>query len=276
MPDQAHGLRNLMQRFALSSRRDLHTQPRVVVLTGAKGGVGTTSIAVNVAAALSTHGHRTVLVDADLTGANIALQCGIDAEHSIGDILTGARSIHEILQTGPGGMLVVPGAWAPDHEAELTENHHQRMIHQVQSLGRHADYVVVDSGSGCSQVAASFWSASDVAIVVTTTDAIAIMDAYATIKLLHKRQPDAHVALLINQAPNAAAAEEVFQRIDHSCRRFLALQPEYLGHVGACSQLALGSQCGMPVSLQSPHSAAAQAVDRIVDRLSPAASTAAA
>ena len=101
-----------------AARRSGMTVPLVVV-AGGKGGVGATTIAVNLAVALARQGRRAVFVDADLDhGGNSRL-----AQHpergSVLDVLAGRRSVHEVLERGPLGMQVLSGAWAAGAPVEL-------------------------------------------------------------------------------------------------------------------------------------------------------------
>jgi Mrp family chromosome partitioning ATPase len=72
MHDQADELRLLARHWAAEAKPSAGG-PRKIVISAGKGGVGTTTIAVNLAAALGRQGCRTVLVDADFSGADAAM-----------------------------------------------------------------------------------------------------------------------------------------------------------------------------------------------------------
>src|SRR5206468_499377 len=101
---------------------------------------------------------------------------------------------------------------------------------QMRSLGPHADWLLVDAGNQPSEMAAQLWSAADRLLVVTSPDAVAVMDTYALIKTLLSRQSlRQSPALVVNQAADEATAADVHRRIDQSCRRFLGLAIEFAG-----------------------------------------------
>src|SRR5580698_267253 len=77
MSDQANELRQLVLRAALHSP-SAEQPPKLIVVTSGKGGVGTTTIAVNLAIALARDGRRTVLVDADLEQADAGRLCHLE------------------------------------------------------------------------------------------------------------------------------------------------------------------------------------------------------
>ncbi len=134
-------------------------------------------MAVNISVALVDHGLRVVLVDADLYRADIAALCNLPERGHVGDILRARRDIHEVLERGPGGIQIVPGVWAPEHEIPFSQRSQQRLLRQIQSLGRHADIVLVDIGNGSSETTRRVWMAADEVTVVTTPDSVSVMDA---------------------------------------------------------------------------------------------------
>src|SRR6187455_618232 len=83
---------------------------RILVVSGGRAGVGTTTIAMNLAAILASDALRVVLIDADLYRADVAAQCGVETQPNIGDMFSGRRTIHEALQRGPAGMQILAGS----------------------------------------------------------------------------------------------------------------------------------------------------------------------
>ena len=232
MFDQAAELRNLVTRAARDNTRSGGTRPRLVVFTGGKGGVGVSTLAIHIAMALVDQGLRVVLVDADLYRADIAPLCNLPERGHVGDILTARRDIHEVLERGPGGILVVPGVWAPDYEIPFSQHAQHRLVKQIQSLGRHADMVLIDVGSASADAVHRFWLAADEIVLVTTPDNVSVMDCYATMKtaLGSGAAPQA-VRLIVNKAASQSEARDVFQRIEQSTRRFLQRQITWLGQL---------------------------------------------
>ena len=78
-----------------------------MVVAGGKGGVGTTTIAVNLALALGRSGLRTLLVDAD-SGGDAALLCRVEPRCTLADVLAGRRAVPRRSNRGPAGMQVLP------------------------------------------------------------------------------------------------------------------------------------------------------------------------
>jgi flagellar biosynthesis protein FlhG len=171
--------------------------------------------------------------------------------HGIHDVLRGQKSIHEVLQRGPAGIQVVAGAASVEARASATDRAIQRLIRQLPTLAKHADWLIVDAGNQPTELAARLWSVADDLLLVTAPDVVAVMDTYALIKtLISKHTPHRSVSLVVNQSPDDATALYVHRRIDQSCRRFLGL--------------AIGFTGGVP-SMQQP--GFASAISHLIDRL---------
>lgn len=267
MLDQATELRKLALRVAIEGEPASAARPRLVIVSGGKGGVGVTTLAVNLAVGFAARGRRTLLVDTDLYRAGVAALCGIRQRGSVADVLTGRRTLAEVVQRGPAGIHVLPGAWAPRTPAEFNETAQRRLLRQLTRLGDSTDVAVLDAGSNASDVARRFWQAADDVVLVTTPDGTAIIDCYATIKQLATPDPPRLLRLVVNQTSTAALAEEVRRRIHVSCQRFLRLPIDYLGHVPADNHMAGAVENGNPLLAHRPESPAACAIARLVDRL---------
>jgi flagellar biosynthesis protein FlhG len=230
MSDQANELRQLVLRSGRGGGEHAYKSPHVLVLASGKGGMGTSTIACNLAAALARDGRRTVLVDADFQKADATKLCRVDAVDTVADVLSGRRSVHEALERGPAGILVLPGAWPRSELADCSEVAQQRLLTQLRNLGAHADFVILDVGNGPSQAAARFWKAADRVLLVTTPESIAVMDAYALVKTLGVAGRDS-VGTLVNLAPSARVAADVHDRLSRASMRFLGLALDDCGAV---------------------------------------------
>jgi flagellar biosynthesis protein FlhG len=225
---------------------------RLLVLSGGRPGVGATLLAMKLAEVLASEALRVLLIDADLYRADIADQCQLTAAHGIHDVLRGQKSIHEVLQRGPAGIQIVPGAASVEARASATDRAIQRLIRQLPTLAKHADWLIVDAGNQPTALAARLWSVADDLLLVTAPDVVAVMDTYALIKtLISKHTPHRSVSLVVNQSPDDATALDVHRRIDQSCRRFLGLAVEF-------------TACIPP--MQRP--GFANAISHLIDRLS--------
>jgi flagellar biosynthesis protein FlhG len=230
MPDQATDLRHLVRQHATPTALPGAGRPWRIVVAGGKGGVGTTTIAVNLAVSLAHRGLRAVLVEATGRG-DVAMLCRLDPRHTLADVLSGARSVAEALETGPGGARVLCGTRELESLCDCSASALDRLLSQLADLAGLASVVVLDAGNTPDQAAQRLWQAADELLLVTTPNAAAIMDAYASIKLLAGRCRTEPIHLLLNQTANPTVAQDTFQRLAQACRRFLGTSLTYAGHV---------------------------------------------
>src|SRR6187551_4030269 len=83
---------------------------QVVAVTGGKGGVGKTCVAVNLAASLAEQGKRVLLLDGDLGLANADVQLGIAPRYTLEHVLDGRCTLEEAIVDTPAGFKLIPGA----------------------------------------------------------------------------------------------------------------------------------------------------------------------
>jgi flagellar biosynthesis protein FlhG len=195
----------------------------MMVVAGGKGGVGATTVAVNLAAALADRDHRVVVVDAARQHADLAQVAGVGpiSGGTVADVLTGKCSALDALAPGPAGTLLLANRWAPKSSPDCSRHAQHRLLAELCTLGDVTDLLVVDVGSGLNAWTRRFWLRSRLVVLVTTTDDVSVMDTYATIKLATSESAAGNVRVLANRCESAATADDVAGRISEVCQRFL-------------------------------------------------------
>lgn len=267
MHDQANELRQLVRQSAAAEGQSRGVAPHLVAVTGGKGGVGTTTTAVNLAVALALQGKRVVLADVDFNGADANSLCQLQPTETVADLLSGRRTLHEVLQRGPAGMLVLPGPWSLGTVVDCTAAAQERLVNELRSLGAHADVVLLDVGSGLNRLVTRFCQLVDTTLVVTTADPVAVLDAYASIKVLFTSGESTDVRSLVNLAPDDETAANVHERLAQACRRFLGETLHAAGHVPADDQVAQAGLEGRSFLLTSPNCPASAAIAQLAEGL---------
>ncbi|HUG68407.1 MAG TPA: P-loop NTPase [Pirellulaceae bacterium] len=273
MIDQATELRKLVLRALREQPFSTGPPPRVIVLTGGTRGVGVTTIAVNLAVAMAEQGSRVVLVDADIHSSDVALLCGMKDYQPRAASSEARRDIHEVLHRGPGGIQIVPGPRAPGgderspHTLFVGDISDERFQRQILTLGRHADIVILDLGSGNGELLRRYSATADEVLLVTTPANAAVMDAYARIKTDLALAAERSLRLVVNLSTDELPGAEVHRRIDGSCRKFLDTTIELAGHIPRDEAAIRGATRSIPFVLGEPFSAASQAIGRLASNL---------
>ena len=267
MRDQADELRSMVLRSVGTSARQSDNTPHMLAVVGGKGGVGTTSIAVNLSVALAQIGHRVVIVDGNLGSSDVAALCRLRERYGIMDVLSARRDIHEVLEAGPVGIQVLPGSWAAEDLHEETQYSRQRFLQRLHLLGPYADWIIIDAGSQMRPFATDLCQNAKQILLVTCPDTVSVMDAYATIKTLVRQTVVPSIRTIVNQTIDELASRAIHDRIGSSCERFLHLSIEMGGIIPLDEHVNSAAEIGVPFMTKSPTCLAARAVEKLAIHL---------
>jgi flagellar biosynthesis protein FlhG len=267
MPDQANSLRQLVLAGTAEHSLAGGIRPRIALVAGGKGGVGTTTMALNLAVALSQRGVRAALIDADPRGGDAATLCRLNDAFSLADVLAGRCTVAESLQPGPGGIHVLAGVWALERVSDYPPTACDSLFAQFAGLTDVADWILVDVGRATASIAVRMWHAADLMLLVTTADDDAVMDTYAAIKTLYVSKQSAGLATLVNAVPRPTDGNEVHDRLARACRRFLGFEPASVGCVESDPQVRRATALGDPFVLMMPTATVARQVSRAARNL---------
>ena len=240
---------------------------KVLTFTSGKGGVGKSTLALNVAAEFARMGFRTALVDADLGLANVHILAGVTPRATLEDVVSGARTMRQSLTAGPRGVNILAGASGLLSLAELSTVERVRLIEQLEQLEADHDVVLLDTSAGLSHRVLDFIACADEAVIVTTGDLTAIADAYAMIKVVMQRQPALPIRLLVNRVDSAYEALVVVRRLLRCAEKFLDVQIGEAGHVLEDPIVARAAQQRTPYVVAYPRSRAAKSTRRVAEAL---------
>jgi flagellar biosynthesis protein FlhG len=159
-----------------------HPIPRLVAIAGGKGGVGKSTIAVNLALAIGRLGHRVTLVDADLGAANLHTMLGVvNPETCLADFIDHKVETLDDLKTKViiPTLTLVSGTSRPG-AANLSRPEKARLLNAIARID--ADCVVVDVGAGTSYNVVDFVAVADHKLFVLTPQLPSLHNAYALLK----------------------------------------------------------------------------------------------
>ncbi|MEM7681095.1 MAG: MinD/ParA family protein [Planctomycetota bacterium] len=244
-----------------------------LVITSGKGGVGKTTISVNLAVALARLGRRVVLLDGDLGTANCDLLCGVTPRATLAQVIAGRRTMVEAVTPTPGGFGLVAGASGLASMADLGLEARGRLLEQLAALESACDVLLIDTGAGIGPGVLSLVRAADRALVVTHAEPPAMADAYAVIKAATRGRASSDMRLLVNRAQNAEQAAAVYSRIAGVARRFLGLPVGYCGHVPEGEEVPQSVRSRAPVVLSAPRCAVSRSVVALAHRIDRHAAT---
>jgi flagellar biosynthesis protein FlhG len=121
---------------------------QVIAVTSGKGGVGKTNTSINIAASLAKQGHQVMLMDADLGLANIDVNLGLQCTFNMAHVMSGEKTLSDIIQIGPFGIQVVPAASGIYEMASLQNEQLQHLIQAFSEYNGKLDYLIIDTAAG--------------------------------------------------------------------------------------------------------------------------------
>lgn len=204
---------------------------QVIAVTGGKGGVGKTSVSVNLATALAATGRRVLLLDGDLGLANVDVFLGLSPRHTMAHVLSGERTLEEIILDTPQGFQVVPGASGVADLANLSAAGHLGLVQAFSTLSSRIDTLIVDTSAGISHSVVQFTQAAQHVLLVVCDEPASMTDAYALAKVLSRDHGMTHFRVVANMVRSPGEGTALFKKLERVTDRFLDVTLEYVGEI---------------------------------------------
>jgi ATP-binding protein involved in chromosome partitioning len=239
----------------------------IIAVGAGKGGVGKTTVAVNLAVALSQCGGRVAMIDGDLYGPNVPIMLGIRAQ-----LTTDGE---KIIPAEQYGIQLVSMAFMTNDDSPviwrgpMLHGAIQQFFRQVR--WRDIDYLIVDMPPGTGDVALSLSQTVPVSgsVVVTTPQTVSVADTRRAVRMYQKLN-----------VPTLGLVENMSHFVCPSCRHesdifgkgggealAAELSVPFLGRVPIYEPIRVGGDTGVPITIGEPASPAAQAFRAAAERL---------
>ncbi len=243
----------------------------VVAVGSGKGGVGKTTVAVNLAVALAKMGYSVGLIDADIYGPNVPMMLGVTRQPNV----VGENRIEPILSHGVKFISV--GLISPGDKPMVMRG---PMLHQIirqflqQVEWGNLDYLVVDLPPGTGDVVISLVQTVPLtgAIVVSTGSSVALQDARKALEMFHQVKVDV-LGMVENMSQMRMPDGSMLDVFGAGGTERTAAQfgLEFLGSVDMDPSIRKGGDTGMPVALAGRGSALGGAFYEVADKVIAAA-----
>ncbi len=154
---------------------------RLIVITSGKGGVGKTTSAINIGAALNSLKEDVLVVDGNLTTPNISLHFGAPiVPVTLNHVLLGKAKVAEAIYEHESGTKILPASLSIK---DFNKIKHESFSGVAKELKKVSDIVICDSAAGLGKEALALLDIADEVIVVTNPDILAVTDALKTVKV---------------------------------------------------------------------------------------------
>lgn len=202
-----------------------------IAVSGGKGGVGKTTIAVNLATWIARGGTKTLLVDADLGMANSHILCGLKAEKTVENFLQNSEPLEDLIYTLPWGLDLLAGGSGSIDVLNVDQVKRGNIIRSLKQISTNYDLLVVDVAAGASDASIEFCAACEKLIIVIMGEPTSFMDAYSLIKSAHLDYELDNFGIVVNQSASMQQAEALFEKFKSITDKFISVNQEFLGYV---------------------------------------------
>lgn len=154
---------------------------KIYGIISGKGGVGKSTSAINIAAALNSLGENVIVVDANLSTPNIGLHLGAPiVPVTLNHVLNNKADVSDAIYEHASGLKILPSSISIK---ELRSIRHEKLVNVTEQLKKLSEYIILDSSAGLGRETESVINAADEIILVTQAEMPAVTDTLKTAKL---------------------------------------------------------------------------------------------
>lgn len=272
MKDQAARLRELLaEKSPVPPTEEIcptnNGNCKVVAITSGKGGVGKTTISVNLAMVLAElPNSRVLILDADLGLANVDVMLGIQSGRHLGHLMHANCSPEEVAIDGPGGVAIISGGSGLHELADSDPSNRRALINKLIDYFQRFNYVLIDTSPGIGSNVMDFLKISDDILIITSSEPTSIRDTYAAIKTILHEIPGKPITLVINAA-DVVQSQQAVKAIDTVSMKFIGWHSNCWYHIDNDPMVSRSVRERKAIVRSYPRSAAAAGIRRLAGHL---------
>jgi pilus assembly protein CpaE len=264
-----HATRRTLRRATEEPVENRVVESRVVVVASPKGGVGKSTIAVNLAVGLARQAPQdVVLVDLDLQFGDVATHLDLKPAHSLADAFASQGGLDTLLlktflTAHPAGFYALCGSESPAAADKIGPKQVRELLASLASQFR---YVIVDTGAGLDEPTLAALEEANDAVFVSSMDVASVrnvrkeIEVLATLNILPSRR---HLLLNFADRQSGLSVRDVEAVVGLPVNVVVPRSPE----------VALSANRGVPVLMEKKGGPAAKAMNNVVKRLEDDGST---
>lgn len=267
--DQAQNLRNIVKKNTVVKENE--KKSRIITVTSGKGGVGKTSVSINLAIQFRLQGKSVIIFDADFGLANIEVMIGAIPKYNLSDLIYRGKDLNDIIMKGPMDIGFISGGSGISGLGDLTKDQLTYLVYKIKELESMADIIIIDTGAGISSAVMDFVVVSNEVILVTTPEPTSITDSYSLLKALNKRddfdKSQNHIKIVANRVRNYEEGTNLYNKLNVVVNKFLNFNIEFLGIIENDENMSKAVIQQKPISMAYPNSKGAKSFKKISDTL---------
>ncbi|SDY72120.1 AAA family ATPase [Tindallia californiensis] len=198
---QIKGIRsNEMSRLAaLQHTASSNYKSRVITVCRSKGGVGATSMVINLATKLAQLKRRVAILDLDLEYGEVAYDMRLKPEKTIAELLeeqptVNADNVRKYMATHTSGVSVLAAPDSPEFVENISSSQTEKIISVLRT---YFDYIIIDTSIGFNSVNLSSFDLSSLVLFVTGMDLAALQRSKKGLSIVHSLIPSEKLKLVV-------------------------------------------------------------------------------
>ncbi|MGE5495273.1 MAG: P-loop NTPase [Burkholderiales bacterium] len=256
MSDQAEGLR------IMAGTRSLKPTEIITIASG-KGGVGKSSLALNMAISLSRKGKKPLIIDTDFGFSNIDVMLGVKTRYDLMDVIKHKKDLSEVIEHGLEGVKFVSGGSGVYELTRLNSKQLMSVVDKLVTLEDMVDTIIFDTGAGVSDNMLRLIYASNQTVVVTTPEPTAVVDAYALIKIISEKIAKPNISLVLNKVTSASEADSVMDGLVSVAKKNIDVNISKLGYIMHDDKMQKAIKMQVPILVSFPKCLASANIDAL-------------
>lgn len=225
MIDQAERLREIQNR----NQTGVVSNSNIISVTSGKGGTGKSFIAFYLSQFLALNGNKTLLVEFDHNLASLAYHLNIEPENTLLDIFHGTVLFDELPVEINEKLHIAFGDSGRLHYPQNKISYIQNFFRILRKHSSSYDYIIIDNGAGINNEIFETIRLSDLNLVVTLPDPVAVMDAYVLIKLMIKNSLQTGKGIIINKCGSTEEGKTTFDNLNKASINFFNEELNLMG-----------------------------------------------